>query len=307
MYHRLFNQPYSRNKMHAFFKAHFNSQAIPFVRVNTIDHDGCFGLRYMEPYEVTSMHAPIIAAFNGQKKLNGYNVDYIMSYSNRQSIRRDCLNAIHNQNNLAFPVATALANAVGAYFDPLLLADIYAGKTPGFTIAYMKLALSKIGLTLKNKISDDVLIELLNKNTVEYIFSEDKINILYAQIHRMALIHPKSIIHFHIYDDLFEQVLQPSSTFYVQYPDLIPANVTLYFHYFNTLKERIPLPMNIYPITGKGKIDMDYYKTVILMGEIAKKEEGNHISTYKMANYLSPKKILEALPNKNLSLNACNF
>lgn len=288
------------HKGYSFFNPRYYSQTTEFVRVNTIDHDGCFGLQYMEPHEVSIRHGSIIEALGEQKKSNRYTIDYVMSYSNRQSIRRDCYNAIYNQNNLAFPVATALAAALNAYFDPLLLADIYAEKKPGFTVSCMKFALAKKGLTLRDNISDDILTELLNSSKTDFVFSEDKINILYPQMHRMALIHPRAMIHFHIYDDLIEQVLHPSIAFYAQYQSLIPRNITLHFHHFNTLRDGTPSPINISAIAGKGDTDDDYYKTVMVMGEIAKREEGDQITKYKMANYLSPKKILGTWSEMNM-------
>jgi len=272
-------------KSHSFFKKRGFSQ----IRVNTVDHDGCLGLQYMEPCEVRERHAPLIDAFSAQK----YDFDYVMSYSNRQNRRRDCFNALYNQNNLAFPVAKAFAKALNAYFDPLLLADIYAKKKPGFTILEMQIALAQKGINSSGKISDKILTELMNECATETVFSEDKLNILYPQTHRMSLIHPKAEITFNILDDLVEQVLEPSIDFYSQYPTLIPNNVTLNFYYLNTLEEGMNLPTKISSLVGEGEVDADYYETVLAMGEIAKKEEGTEITKYKMANYLSPKRILE--------------
>lgn len=267
-----------------------------FVRVNAIDHDGCFGLQYMEPSEISIMHKPVIEYLNNEKKANGYTVDYVISSSNRQSIRLDCLNSIYNQNNLAFPVAKILAKSLGAWFDPLLLADISANRKPGFTVNCInEVALAKKLNLLKNCVSDELLDELLNGNHVDFALSEDKINIVYSQMHRIASIHPRAIIHFNIYDDLQEQVLGSLKYFYGRYPNLIPLNMKLNLHYFSTVNNEssnssLNVPNLIYTINGIGAIDTEYYHTVKMMEEIAKKTEGE-ISTYHMSQYITPEAI----------------
>ncbi len=267
-----------------------------FVRVNAIDHDGCFGLQYMEPSEIGIMHKSVIEYLNNEKKANGYTVDYVISSSNRQSIRLDCLNSIYNQNNLAFPVAKILAKSLGAWFDPLLLADITANRKPGFTVNCInEVALAKKLNLSKNCVSDEILDELLKGNYADFAFSEDKVNIVYSQMHRIALIHPRAIIHFNIYDDLPGQVLGSLNYFYGRYPNLIPLNMRLNLHYFSTINNEssnssLNMPNLIHTINGTGSIDTEYYHTVKMMEEIAKNTEGE-ISTYHMSQYITPEAI----------------
>lgn len=263
------------------------------VRVNAIDHDGCFGLQHMEPSEIGKRHKPVIEYLNHQKENKKYAVDYVTSSSNRQSIRLDCLNSIYNQNNLAFPVAKVLAKSLGACFDPLLLADITANRKPGFTINCInQVAQEKKLNLLKSCVSNEIVDELLQKTHTEFTFSEDKINIIYPQMHRIALYHPQASIHFNVYDDLLKQVLVPLNHFYSSYPNLIPANVILNLYYFNTVNNDSPnhelnLPSLIHSIHGTGSIDSHYYHTVRKMGEIAKNEEGE-LSKYYMSQYITP-------------------
>ncbi|WP_237762027.1 hypothetical protein [Legionella santicrucis] len=263
------------------------------VRVNAIDHDGCFGLQHMEPREMGTMHKPIIESLNHQKENQGYAVDYVTSSSNRQSIRLDCLNSIYNQNNLAFPVAKALAKSLGAWFDPLLLADITANRKPGFTINCInEVAQAKKLNLFENRVSNEVIDALLQENHADFTFSEDKINIIYPQMHRIALFHPQAKIHFNVYDDLLKQVLEPLNRFYSDYPDLIPANTTLNLYYYNTvnndsMSHELNMPNLIHTIHGTGSIDSHYYHTVRQMEEIAKNEEGE-TSKYYMSQYITP-------------------
>lgn len=263
------------------------------VCVNAIDHDGCFGLQHMEPGEIGTMHKPVIEYLSHQKENNGYTVDYVTSSSNRQSIRLDCLNSIYNQNNLAFPVAKALAKSLGAWFDPLLLADITANRKPGFTINCInEVARAKKLNLLENRVSEEVVDELLQGNHADFTFSEDKINIIYPQMHRIALCHPQAKIHFNVYDDLLKQVLVPLNRFYSGYPNLIPANVILNLYYFNTtnndpMTHELNVPNLLHTIQGTGSVDSHYYNTVRKMEEIAKNEEGE-VSKYSMSQYITP-------------------
>ncbi len=293
MFRHFFKKLPGRSHQYAFFNTNTSKSELPRVRVSSVDHDGCFGLPYMNPNEIDMGHAHVIESMNEQKKLSSYTHDYVMSFSNRQSIRRDCFNALYNKNNLAFPVAMILAKKLGAYFDPLLLADITAHKKPGFTISSMRNELAKRTINLFNsQPSDEVLHELMASHSLDFTFSEDKINIIYAQIHRMALMHPSATIHFDIYDDLIEEVLKPSSVFFKQYPSLLPINVSLNFYHYCSTRESLTLPEKLLTITGDGHVDSAYYETINTMAHIAYREEGA-IATYHMTNYISPERIYD--------------
>ena len=269
----------------------FVHQQADLVRVSSIDHDGCFGLQNMAPSQVKEMHGHVIDFLNHQKKIAGYRYDYVMSYSHRQSIRIDYLNALHNQNNLAFPVANALAHAIGAHFDPFLLSDISANKKPGFTISHLKRTALLRGIKiLEDQLSDDELRLLSEESGAESVISTDKINILYAQLHRIKLIHPTSIIHFYVYDNLINEVLMPAIKFYKKYEALRPSLIDIHFYYFNSLDEKMNLPILIDKLSGTGSVDKNYYKTVTTMADVAKNEEGEK-SEYKMSSYMTPSKM----------------
>ena len=287
---RSLNKFLSSPNKNLFFSS-FSNNMSQFVRVNAFDHDGCIGLPGMELNEIDLMHRPLIEHLNEQKKINGYTADYVTVNSNRQSIRLDCLNSICNKNNLAFPVAKRLAKALGACFDPFLLADISANRKPGFTVNCIQEVASEKNLNLSEEsVSREVLDALLQGNYADFAFSEDKINIVYPRMHRAALFHPQAIIDLNVYDDLSEQVLVPLERFYSLYPILIPENVKLNLYYFNTLNLDLNPPELIYSIKGTGPIDKKYYQTVTKMEEIAKSEEGI-IGKYRMGQYITLKLI----------------
>ncbi|HCA89694.1 MAG: hypothetical protein CMF38_08220 [Legionellaceae bacterium] len=266
------------------------------VRVIAIDHDGCFGLPFMEPGDIEALHQPVVQHLLKDKQPEDFVADYVTVFSNRQDAYRDMLNAYHHQNNLAFPVAKTLAKLLKACFDPLLLADISQHHKPGFTINWMNHAARVDGLNLAHESApNSFLVKQLNnisRRHSQLVFSTDKINILYAQTHRLALFHPRQIIYFHVYDDLKKEVLTPLMHFYQRFPQLIPANVYVVLHHFDTVTNHHQSPNSFLPvkfaaIKGQGNIDNQYYDTVNKMSEIACQVEGDQ-SQYHLHQYLTP-------------------
>lgn len=276
----------------SFFRNSFNRYSKKYgqlICINGFDHDGCLGLPYMNPHEIQSMQAPLIQFLNQQKK--DYDYDYYMSSSNRQSIRLDCMNALHNQNNLAFPVVESLAALSGGYFDGLLLADITENRKPGYTIYCMKKFALERKINLSECVSDENLYELLKENQSGFFLSEDKINIAYAQTHHMASMHPDARIHFNIYDDLYDQVLRELITFYSKNAALLPFNIKLNLYFFNSTNNEYNnistgTPELIHTIYGDGIIDTSYYHTIKIMEKIAKEHEGE-VTKYHMNRYIT--------------------
>lgn len=275
--------------------------AAKLMRVSGLDHDGCFGVPHLNPSQTVLFHQPVIDLLKERAISKKYAFDYVTSTSNRQSIEIDCMNAIKNQNNLAFPVATEIAKSLGGHFDPLLLADITANRKPGFTIRLIKSAIAANGANpLKDGLSDEFLLKLMNEPYAKYCFSLDKVNILYPQMHRMAMMHPVLMIEFDIYDDLHAQVLKPLGSFYEKYHSLIPANLKLKLYHYNTAnkhdysQQQPELPTLVNEIQGSGKTDTNYYSTVNAMSDVAIKEEGIRPS-YHLADYLTPATILASL------------
>lgn len=299
---KLFKLGKSNTKNFSFFNA---TNKDLHVGVHSIDHDNCIGLQHMTPNEVKKKHAPVIEHLQQEKINKGYTSVFVLGGTNRQDLYRECWNAKLNQNNFAFLIAKTFADLLGAgtFHDPLLLADIKAKCLPGFTINYIQQFVSRKKLNLfESCVSNEVLDELLSKDDhPKFAYSEDKINILYAQMHRIALMNPHARISFNFYDDLLEKVLRALQKFYESNSSLMPSNVRLNLHYFNTavnsldLHNSMDVPELLYTIEGTGSIDPKYYDTIQAMEDIAIKEEGKQkegeMGTYSMSKYITPSRL----------------
>lgn len=208
-------------------------------------------------------------------------------FSNRQSIKRDCKNAIYNNNNLALQVIPALARKYNIYFDPLLLTDISLNQKPGATYGKLIECARTMNIKLGQKIDNKELAQLAELVPIDYLYSTDKVNILYAQAHRAACYFPQVRIELNVYDDLSETVLLPCYELYRRYPELLPDNVVVNFIHYNTVIEGLPKPQLLYTIRGTGKTDPYYYQTIKKMEQLAMAEEGELLSEYTLSNYLS--------------------
>lgn len=289
-----------RRPAHCFFQSALHTGRSPntkLVRVSSIDHDGCIGIPDVNPTETVIYHQDIIAQLNDDKQKLGFHFDYVMSSSSRQTIQVDCFNAMHNRNNLVFPVAHAFARKINAYYDPFWLADIIEGKKPGHTISLLNDNLTSIIANPRcHTISDRILQSLMDKHTTQYCLSEDKINIIYAQAHRIALLHPDAFVEFNMYDNLIETVLNPLSQFYLTFSQCLPKNLKLSLYHYDSDQpstgSALTLPSLVNSIDGTGKPDEQYYNTVNTMTQIARDNEGNQ-PTYHMVNYLNPSHLFE--------------
>ena len=127
-------------------------------------------------------------------------------------------------------------------------------------------------------------------------FAEDKINILYAQIHKVAADHPDDRIVFDFFDDRMD-ILEYLHTFFRKYPALIPNHVTLRLFQYqanvvtpmgeHTQNTDSTLSLN-HGINGRGLIDIDYRQTVKNMGVLAEQLQPLKRGGYIMSNYITP-------------------
>lgn len=262
------------------------------VRVHSFDHDGCIGTPFLDPSEIPDMHIDLLEHLK-KKQLHSPAFECMMIFSNRQSIKKDCKNAIYHDNNLALQVIPALAKKYNVYFDPFLLADISLNQKPGATYCRLIDSARKMQIKLNDKISTEELAQLAQQVPIDYVYSTDKINILYAQAHRASCLFPHARIELNIYDDLSEKILTPCYEFYRHYPELLPENVIVNFIQYDTVIEGLPTPQLLYTIKGMGKTDPNYYQTIKKMGALAMAEEGEHLAEYTFANYLSPTTLFE--------------
>lgn len=265
-----------------------------------VDHDGCWGEPFTEPKALPEVHQAMIEHIKEQQAIKGYTHRYAAIGSNRQTLKLDALNALQNENGLAYPAMNVFTHTVDATYDPFLLSDITVGKKAGFNLALLRKHAREANVKLHGPIVDSEFLEsLLEKKHPGFLYSQEKVNILYAFGQRAG--HFNGPVDLHFYDDLIKLVLEPAALFFKRFPTLLPNNVTLRFHAYasETLGER-PLfqnrgniPSLITEVKGEGVLDPNYYDTTQKMTRIAEEEEGKQ-STYHLSEYLTPERLFEA-------------
>jgi hypothetical protein len=245
------------------------------------------------PSEITSYHQALVSQIQTQRRDNHIHNEVLMIGSNRQSIHLDCINAMNNDNNLAPLVAKAFANDMNMHFDPFLMSDLNAHQKAGFNISKLIRLLHQQGFKHLNAlVPHDILASVSQQAHDRFCYSQDKINIIYAQIHRVAQYARQ--VDFHFYDDLYHDVLCPLASFFKRFPSLIPSNVNMnLYEYDRKLEKNSAIkftddgPVLMTRIQGTGHIDVDYPKTVATMEDIAIETCG-HKNEYLMSDFIEP-------------------
>ena len=137
-----------------------------------------------------------------------------------------------------FPAIKDVSEYLGATFDPMLLADIFADLPDGE--AYRRATTP----------------DYKGEHPQTY-FDASKVALLYAQIHKSAMDDPTAEIIFDFYDDKRE-ILDGLIQFFKKYPELMPQNLTLGLNLYDG-REGGAL---IEEIKGTGFIDSHYRETV---------------------------------------------
>lgn len=274
------------------------------ILISSFDHDGCLASNKFKT--ISELIAAQKVLFDGilsqyGEEINGspyFTAHKVMIGSNRQSFNVDCINAIKNGNGMVMPLAQAISTRLNAEFDELTLADIKAKKKPGYhTKLFLKVA-KELGLDLDLRMhfAELTLIhKFIEKFGSSYRFSdfdysEDKINILYAQIHHQASLYPDEEITFNFFDDK-RSILNSLYEFFKKFPELLPENIQLNLYLYNQFEFCLLYPS----IYGQNFIDFNYYETVNIMAQIAKSFQGdNPINGYTMASFITPIRIEEA-------------
>lgn len=239
------------------------------IRVLSFDFDGClFNRAYIDSHDV------IQANYDFLEKIKAENAHFDDVYtfigSNRQSKPIDIVNS-HSGKGSCFPAIALVNKHLGAKFDSFLLADVYADLPEG--TAYARAMDSEY-----------------NGSHSDWLFDDTKATLIYAQIQKMANAHPHEDIVFDFYDDrgnglrTTNDILEKLNRLYSQYPDLIPANVTLRLNHY--------AGDNVTPlasIKGTGFIDCNYQQTVKDMAAQAMtKGQDGIFSLLFVADHLKP-------------------
>ena len=271
------------------------------IYVASLDYDGCLCAKkpqkigdYIDSNEVLINYIQSIQ-LQFDKKI-------FFVGSNRQSLSLDADNGMGGSGS-CYTAINFISTHLGAVFDKFTLSDIYLDKAPGYSVDLFFQEVAKLGL--QDQIfgmfqfftiyASEILKPLFEVSSGQF-FTVDKINILYAQIQKVAAEHPQDQIVFDFFDDRVD-ILQSLSAFFTRYPSLMPKNVVLrLFEYskdtFNPMSKSVSyfnrgLPINPV-IIGMGEVDYDYRQTVKKMGEIAAKMETVNDHGYSMSGYITP-------------------
>lgn len=261
------------------------------IRVISLDMDGClFHPNYnfaTEEDKSVIDHNPILLETLKQDNLKKpYSKIILFVGSNRQSASIDANNMLRFDRQYGpyttgscFPVIIDIANALGSnvQLDPLLLADIHGNLEAGTSFALAMKDLSKYYMMTEKgrhtwsqtQLREDasVMHKVYNiKAHADYWFDNEKVSLLYAQMHKIASENPTETIEFHFYDDV-EYILNTLNDFYNKHNILIPKNVILQLHQYQGGQLTVPNPYA--SLTGTGNPDPAYRQTVRKMWQIA--------------------------------------
>lgn len=217
------------------------------IRVCSLDFDGCLfhgGYISAAQYRGTM---PNVIDYNQsfldeiKKSNNNYSQTITFIGSNRQSRRIDIMNS--DVKGSCFPAIQAVTDYLmtdinyPVIFDPFLMADIYSDLASG--VSYYR------GLS-----------RFYSGHHAEWQFDENKLSMLYAQMHKIASEYPDESIQFDFYDDK-ESIFQGLIPYFENNKKTIPSNVTLnlYQYWGGQVFQR-----GAYQ--GEGNIDFAYRETI---------------------------------------------
>lgn len=214
------------------------------IRILSFDFDGClFNMDYIiKGKDIIKSNAEFLDNIHQENKAFDQVITFIGS--NRQSKETDDQNASIGDKGSCFPAIQIINDHLNTTLDTLLLADIYGDLPAGTSFAR---AMDK---------------EYLDKHS-EWVFDNDKVTILYAQMHKIANQFPGEKLVLDFYDDkntIHDQLIY----FFKSYTHLIPDNLSLRLtHYAG---EKVTPRAEI---QGTGMIDVNYICTVKEMAELA--------------------------------------
>lgn len=215
------------------------------IKVASIDYDGCLSHQgYQQALEDNPDKPKPAVLIESNLVMMGYlrskGIDALMIGSNRQDIETDFMNskkanfAKGNDDELGsgFTMLEEISTEIGARFSPFVLADLYADKEEGYS--YKRALELQEGHpheypNLKKKDYD---------GEPKWVFDEQKVSIVYAQIQKLSLENPDDEIEFNFIDDR-EDILNAVENFFEKHPEMIPGNVTLKTQrYYNANPDR---------------------------------------------------------------------
>ena len=216
------------------------------ILVASKDFDGCiFNVKNYHPSVDKDVIAHNLPLWNYlEQRRVSFSKTYSMVGSARQSKGIDAEGSITRRTGSCFTAIQKIADHLSFTVEPFLLSDTW-GDLPAGT-SYNRL----MGANFKKE-----------KHHCN-VYDDSKLTIVYAQIHHIATKHPEAAIVYDFYDDKFD-ILEKLFEFFSEFPEMLPASVTLCLHQYkgsevNAMEE----------INGIGKIDKDYRQTVVYMMEL---------------------------------------
>ncbi|KTD65722.1 hypothetical protein [Legionella spiritensis] len=252
------------------------------IHVVSLDFDGCLAnINYIlsSNKDVIEHNKNLIEEITSHRSENKYDKFISFVGSNRQDIYTDRANSTTmTEHGLfikgsCFPATETFSKYMGASLDPFLLADIYSHVQPGSSFQEAKELLIPGPEEESHAFVYPDSIRNSDYNT--WVFDQNKLSILYAQMHKIASENPQSKISFNFYDDrriIRENkgdILEKISHFFSVNKMLIPSNVTLHLKHYEGNEVEL-----VNTIKGCGEIDYQYGKTVISMAKCAAKNKG---------------------------------
>lgn len=225
-------------------------RVLSFDLDNCVFHRGYYQNVIRSPMDVININRVLFDSIKADSK--NYSELIVMLGSARQSEYDDRYNSKQNKTESGFTALQKISDYLNARLDPFLLADVY-GNTPD-------------GTSFNNAINPSY--EGIHAN---WTADDSKITILYAQIHKIALLYPEEKIVFDFYDDrgrvswIKLDVLEHIETYFTRYPSMLPTNVTLRLHHYED-----GLLNSYEPIEGTGLINKNYRQVVKDMTRLAK-------------------------------------
>jgi hypothetical protein len=207
------------------------------ICITSFDFDGClFHAGYVSnpSKDIIAANQSLLSSLLNEKK--NFTKTITLIGSSRQSYFIDLI--CRAKTGSCFPAIQTVSDYLGSTLDPFLLADIYA-KLPS-------------GTAFHRAISQDN-----HEEHPDWVYDGSKLSILYAQTHKVAKDHPNENILFKFYDDQMV-ILDELHNLYSQHPEALPDKVILQLNHYDGGKVS-----SKFPITGLGKIDLDYPQTLI--------------------------------------------
>ncbi len=235
------------------------SQSRQTINAISLDFDGCiFNVNYVQNPEhdkrVITSNNDLITAITNKITAQAFTKAILLVGSNRQDKTIDDLNAYSHNKGSAFPALRKLHEEftlrlsdhdATCEIDEYLLADSYGRMQPGETFR----------ACIEN-----------NEHFIHqrWFFDDQKLSLLYAQMHKISSENPHADITFDFYDDRHD-IHDALSIFLNEHPNYIPKNISLNLNHYDG--EHITHRDSI---QGTGIIDYNYHANLFKMLQHAK-------------------------------------